>query len=64
VQGGQVIGATDASGNNITDQPVSINDLLTTIYDALGIDSFHENMSPIGRPIRIVEDGEIIDGAL
>jgi hypothetical protein len=62
VQGGQVLGATDASGNNITDQPVSVNDLLTTIYDALGIDSFHENMSRIGRPIRIVEDGEIIDG--
>lgn len=62
VQGGQVIGATDASGNNITDQPVSVNDLLTTIYDALGIDSFHENMSRIGRPIRIVEDGEIVDG--
>ena len=62
VQGGQVIGATDASGNNITDQPVSVNDLLTTIYDALGIDSFHENISRIGRPIQIVEDGEIIDG--
>jgi len=62
VRGGQVIGATDPSGNNITDQPVSVNDLLTTIYDALGIDSFHENLSRIGRPIRIVEDGEIIEG--
>jgi hypothetical protein len=64
VQGGQVIGATDPSGTNITDQPVSVNDLLTTIYDALGIDSFHENMSRIGRPIRIVEDGESVDGVL
>jgi len=62
VQGGQVIGATDDGGVEITDQPVSVNDLLTTIYDAVGIDSFHENMSPIGRPIRIVEDGSLIDG--
>ncbi len=61
VSGGQVIGATDSGGEDIVDRKTSVPDLLTTIYDKLGIDAFHENMSSIGRPIRVVENGSLID---
>jgi len=60
VKGGQVIGATDASGSTITDRPVGTGDLLSTCYSALKIDPDHENLSPIGRPIKIVEEGAVV----
>ncbi len=58
VRGGQVIGETDATGANVTDRPVTVNDLYQSIYSALGIDPAYENMSPIGRPIKLVDGGE------
>ena len=60
VQGGQVIGKTDAGGQSVTDHPVGVTDLFRTVFHGLGIDPDHENMSNIGRPIRIVEDGEVV----
>jgi len=64
VKGGQVIGATNASGTTITDRPVGTGDLLSTCYHALKIDPNHENLSPIGRPIKIVEEGQVVKEAL
>lgn len=61
VSGGRVIGGTNAGGEDIVDGKTSVPDLLTTIYDKLGIDAFHENMSSVGRPIRVVENGALID---
>lgn len=60
VRGGQVIGATDAGGVEVTDRPVTVNDLFRTIYTALRIDADHENMSRIGRPIKLVDGGTVI----
>jgi hypothetical protein len=60
VKGGQVIGATDASGEAVKDRPVSVNDLLRTICHSLGIDADKQNMSGIGRPISIVDGGEVV----
>ncbi|GIW86040.1 MAG: hypothetical protein KatS3mg108_0364 [Isosphaeraceae bacterium] len=57
IQGGQVIGATSPDGTEVTDRPISIPDLLATFCQALGIDYRRENMSPVGRPIRIVDGG-------
>jgi hypothetical protein len=31
------------------------------VYKSLGIDAHKENMSPIGRPIRIVDGGTPVD---
>ncbi len=64
VKGGQVIGATNAAGTTITDRPVGTGDLLSTCYHALKIDPGHENLSPIGRPIKIVEEGEVVKEVL
>ena len=60
VQGGQVIGATDSGGREITERPVGVSDLFRTFCHSLKIDPDHENMSPIGRPIKIVEGGEVV----
>ncbi|MCA8996805.1 MAG: DUF1501 domain-containing protein [Planctomycetaceae bacterium] len=55
IQGGQAYGATDPSGMEVTDKPVAVNALLATLLAALGIDHQNQNMSAIGRPIRLVE---------
>ncbi len=60
VQGGQVIGQTNAAGTEVTDRPVTVNDLFRTIYHTLEIDADHENMSRLGRPIKLVDGGEVV----
>jgi len=60
VKGGQTIGSTDAGGEAVKDRPVSVNDLLRTACHALGIDADKQNMSSIGRPIKIVDGGEVV----
>jgi uncharacterized protein (DUF1501 family) len=58
IRGGRVIGETDESGTTITDRPVSVSDLFQTFCKSLHIDADKENMSPIGRPIKVVDGGE------
>jgi uncharacterized protein (DUF1501 family) len=53
IKAGQVVGASDERGANVTERVVSMGDLYATIYQALGIDWKREYMSPIGRPIKI-----------
>ena len=60
VKGGQVIGATDAGGSDVKDRPVGVADLFRTICHSLQIDANRENMSSIGRPIKIVDGGEVV----
>jgi hypothetical protein len=55
IKGGQVIGKTSAGGEAIEQRPVSVPDLLATIYLALGIDSRKSNQSNVGRPISLVD---------
>jgi uncharacterized protein (DUF1501 family) len=57
IKGGQVIGATDPSGAVIKDRPVTVPAFLATICRALGIDHQKQNLSNVGRPIRIVAPG-------
>jgi hypothetical protein len=60
VRGGQVVGETDAGGVEVADRPVTVSDLFRTVYTTLGIDADHENMSRIGRPIKLVDGGEVV----
>lgn len=60
VKGGQVIGSTDAGGDAVENRPVSVNDFLRTACHSLGIDADKQNMSSIGRPIKIVDGGEVV----
>jgi uncharacterized protein (DUF1501 family) len=61
IKGGVVIGQTDEGGNTVTERPVDVTDLFRTFCRALKIDADKENMSPIGRPIRIVEKGGAVE---
>jgi len=60
VRGGQVIGATNNAGTEVTDRPVTIPDLFRSVYHTLKIDPDFENMSGGGRPIKIVDGGEVV----
>ena len=60
IQGGRLVGQTDRDGMDIAKRPVTIADLYTTIYTALGIDpetEYEVQTRPVtyggyGRPIR------------
>ncbi|MHC4878476.1 MAG: DUF1501 domain-containing protein [Planctomycetota bacterium] len=62
VQGARVIGATNPRGERPASDPVGPEDLAATLYHCLGIDAEHEFFTPEGRPVKIVNDGRIIDG--
>lgn len=64
IKGGQVIGSTSADGTEVTDSPISIQDLLRTFCDTLKINANKENVSPQGRPLKIVDGGKVVDSLL
>jgi uncharacterized protein (DUF1501 family) len=60
VKGGQVIGATSANGEDVKNRPIGVTDLLRTICSSLKIDADKENVSNIGRPLKVVDGGEVV----
>lgn len=52
---GQVIGRSSDDGTTVEDRPVTMPDLLASICTGLGIDPQTQNLSNVGRPIRIVD---------
>lgn len=57
VQGGQVVGSSDALGEFPKERPVTPSDLAATIYTLLGIDPSFELHTSDGRPVRVAPDG-------
>jgi hypothetical protein len=57
---GQVYGSSDAFATAPEDNPLSVEDLATTVYDRLGIVADKELMAPGDRPIEIVDGGKVI----
>jgi hypothetical protein len=57
IKGGQVIGKTDKEGAAVVERPTSGLDFMATVCKVLGIDYNKQNMTGIGRPIRIVDKG-------
>jgi uncharacterized protein (DUF1501 family) len=57
IRGGHIVGRTSADGSAVEERPVSVPDLVATICLALGLDPARQNMSSVGRPIRVVEPG-------
>ena len=65
IAGGQVVGRTSDDGMSVEDRPVSVPDLLATVVAALGLDPLKQNMSNVGRPIRVVDpEGEPVQECL
>jgi hypothetical protein len=59
MRGGQVVGRTDQTAAAVTERPISVVDFMATICRILGIDYTRNNLSPDGRPVRIVEDRNV-----
>ncbi|MEQ9071640.1 MAG: DUF1501 domain-containing protein, partial [Gimesia chilikensis] len=62
IKGGQAIGKTDENGQEITDNPVQVEDLFQSMCKAMGINADMELHTPIGRPVRLVDGGAVIKG--
>ena len=60
VQPGRVIGATDKQGANVTTRPYAPADVCYTILDSLGIDPHVSLVTPDGRAIDALEEGELM----
>jgi uncharacterized protein (DUF1501 family) len=61
VRGGQVIGETDPEGGKKVADPRSVADVHATVLTALGIDPAHEEMTPVGRPMKFSEGAAIAE---
>ena len=64
VRPGQVIGATDRRAAAPTADPVSVEDILRTLMQQMGVDSTKVYNTPLGRPVPIVDGGRVIPGLL
>jgi len=60
VKGGQVIGASSANGTAVADLPVSVPDLFCSICHSLQVDPRKEHLSPLGRPMKVVDGGKVV----
>jgi hypothetical protein len=58
IKGGQVLGSTSADATDVKDRPVGVADLFCTFCQALKINPRKENMTPVGRPMKIVDGGQ------
>lgn len=55
IRGGQAYGRTSVDGTTVEEGQVDVGDVLATLCRAVGIDPATQNISGIGRPIRIAE---------
>jgi uncharacterized protein (DUF1501 family) len=60
VRGGQVVGSTSNDGADVKARPVSVPDLFCSFYQALKINPRKENMSTLGRPIKLMDKGTAV----
>ena len=60
LRGGVAVGASDARAEKPADNPHGPEDLAATIYRQLGINAEEEFITPEGRPVKIVNQGRVI----
>ena len=61
---GLVYGSSNATASEPEENPVRVEDVLSTVYHQLGINSDKKLMSPGNRPIDIIHSGEVVKGLL
>ena len=59
IKRGQIYGASDAIAAEPAENPLSVEDLATTVYHCLGIVADKELMAPGNRPVEIVDGGTV-----
>jgi uncharacterized protein (DUF1501 family) len=57
IRGGTVYGKTTPDGEAVKDHPISVPSFMATVIKALGLDPTKQNMSNVGRPIRLADAG-------
>lgn len=55
IRGGQVVGKTSADGTAVESKPVRTPDFIATVLRAIKLDPMKQNMSNVGRPIRLAD---------
>ncbi len=58
IKGGQVIGSSDEDGAMPKDRPVEVASIHATLCHALGINHDKEVMTPLQRPMKLVDNGK------
>ncbi|MFN0198960.1 MAG: DUF1501 domain-containing protein [Planctomycetaceae bacterium] len=53
---GQVIGSTNARGETAIDRPITVQQVLATLYHGLGVDPASTLTTPSGRPMYLLDD--------
>lgn len=61
IKRGYVHGTTDASGMAPATEPVTPDDVASTIFQQLGIDPHLELQTPTGRPVQLFREGKVIE---
>jgi uncharacterized protein (DUF1501 family) len=61
IKGGQAFGRTSADGTTVEEGKVDVPDLFATLCRAVSVDPGTQNISEVGRPIRIAEGKPIED---
>ncbi|MCA9058161.1 MAG: DUF1501 domain-containing protein, partial [Planctomycetaceae bacterium] len=64
IAGGQAYGKTSADGQSVEDGQISVEDLLATLCEAIGIGAGATNNDPNGRPTPIAEGGSAVKAVL
>lgn len=60
IKGGQVVGKSSDDGADVKERPVGVADLFCSFCKALKINPRKEFLSSLGRPIKIVDGGEVV----
>jgi uncharacterized protein (DUF1501 family) len=61
IKGGQAYGKTSDDGTEVVEGKANEADILATLCSALGVEPHKENISDVGRPIKIAEGTSIKD---
>ena len=65
IRGGHVIGGTSPDGMQVLERPIRVADFIATICRAVGVDPMNQNMSNVGRPIRLADpDAQVVTEVL
>jgi len=60
IEGGRVVGKSDAYASDPADNPYGPEDLCATVYSLLGLNPHDEMHTPEGRPVMLTNSGRII----
>ena len=57
---GQIVGSTTDKGESPKERPITPGDIHATIYHVLGVDPTANFLDHTGRPVPIIDSGEVI----